>query len=137
MAYVASTTFRFGRDFIGADVVKIEAGEVDIEGLNLDERHIEWLLKEGLIDEIGQSATVDSADVVVVEQSENPQGAESEETVEYELEINPIDVAKRIKDKDELVTYASELNVSLDKRKSLSNMKKDFVKAYKLTIEAK
>jgi hypothetical protein len=136
MAYIATKSFRFGRDFIGVDVITIPSGEVDVDGLGLGEKHIDFLLKEGLIDEVGETETADSAETVVIE-IEDSKEEEGEETVEYELEIDPLNVIKGIDDKNDLKAYAEELGIKLNKQRTLSNMKKDFRKAYKPTIETK
>ena len=53
MAYVATNAFKFARDFIGVDTIAVPAGEIDTEALCLNSEHINFLIDNELIDEVG------------------------------------------------------------------------------------
>ena len=115
MEYVASNKFRFCRDFIGVDSVTIEQGQVDVVGLKLNEKHIKFMLKENLIDEIGCEQT----EVLPVES-----------VVEFEIKSDPMKIINMIDDKKKLDEYAETQGIKLDRRKGLKAMRKQFEDAY-------
>jgi hypothetical protein len=47
--YTASHPFKFARDFIGTDTVTVSSGQVDVDGLKLNESHISFLIRNDLI----------------------------------------------------------------------------------------
>lgn len=150
MILVANKECYVATDGIGVKSAHIQVGEIDCEKLGITPSAIEWLLKEGLADYIGEedaeTVTEDSAETIVETAVEFEEESiediiadelEEESTVSFNIEINPIEVIETIEDKKELEIYAREFGIELDKRKKIENMRKEFRAEYKPTIETK
>ena len=113
MAYIVTTPFRMATDGIGMRIVNIPAGELDIDGLGLNESNIAWILRNELADEVGDCLT-------------NP-----EELAPTEDQTEALEMCALFDDKSELDEWAkSEFDISLKRSKSLENMKIQFAELF-------
>ena len=129
MALIANNSCTVALDGIGVKTARIEVGEIDIS--KLTPSAIEWLLNNGIADEVGETRTENSAETVVIDQEE----PEIEEVIEES--VNPIKAISALKTRDEIEQFGRNYGIELDKRKKPANMKADFRKQYEFKYENK
>ncbi len=117
MAYIVSSAFKMAIDGIGLVTREFQVGELN--ATDLSERSIDWMLRNGKIDEVGNP--VHNAD-------ESKDNQVSDHTI-ISAE-DPIATTNSLGRKQAIIEYAAKFGVTLEKDK-LENMRAQFADAYK------